>query len=97
MAVTLTPTELNASAQKFRQELLLAATFGLDQITNVMSLRRGIQYREAVGSFGYNGEPVPYNTSAVNGGDIAIDARWLEVHVAQIWEKFNPMELIKTI
>lgn len=97
MAVTLTPAELNASAQKFRQELLLAATFGLDQITKHMSLRRGIQYREAVGSFGYNGEPVPYNTSAVNGGDIAIDARWLEVYVAQIWEKFNPMELIKTI
>lgn len=96
-SVNVTPAELQSSAQKFRQELLLATTFGLDQIRKHMSLRKGIQYREMVGTFEYNGEPVPYNTTAVNGGDASIEGRWLEVYIAQIWEKFNPMDLIKTV
>ena len=95
--ITVTPEELAASAVKYRSELLMASTHKLEKATQHMTLRRGVRYKEIVGAFKYDGELRPYTTEERNGSNASITGRTLETFLGQVWDQFDPNDLIKTI
>ncbi len=95
--ITVTPAELAASAVKYRSELLQASTYKLDKATRHMTFRRGVRYKETVGALKYDGELRPYNTTERNGSNASITGRTLETFLGQVWDQFDPNDLIKTI
>jgi hypothetical protein len=89
MAITITPEALAKSAHKYRKQLLLMLTIGLDASLKHMMPRLGVQYRETVGEYGGNAELGPYDPNRKNTST-EIRGRTLEVFLGSIIKEFDP-------
>lgn len=98
MGIVVTPTSLNESARKYRQQLLIAVTIGLSHSLKHMTVRPGIRYEETVGELEGNFELKPY-TGAYPAGlsDATIKGRTLKTYKGQVYELFHLQNLISTI
>jgi hypothetical protein len=96
MAITITPDELKKSAVKFRKELLMMLTIGLELSLQHMSPRIGVQYRETVWEIRGNAEIGPYDPSRKNT-DIDIKGRTLEVFLGSVIKEFDPNQVWQSI
>ena len=67
MDITIKPEELQKSAHKYRKQLLLMLTVGLEESLRHMMPRLGVQYKETAGEYGGNSELGPYNLDRKNG------------------------------
>jgi hypothetical protein len=89
MAINITPEEFKKSAIKYRKELLLILTIGLEASLKHMTPRLGVQYKETVGEFGGNAELGPYDPNRKNA-ETLIKGRTLEVFLGSIIKEFDP-------
>ncbi len=98
---TINHTDLNAAAQKFRNELLIMAVLGLSETLKHMTLRTGIRYKETVGQLDGPVELMPYTGNLENDDyeedGITIDGRDLETHLGQAVKLFDPNVLVSSL
>jgi hypothetical protein len=96
MAITVTPDELKKSAVKYRRQLLLMLTIGLEASLKHMTPRLGVQYRETVGEYSGNAELGPYDPDRENTST-EIKGRTLEVFLGSVIKKFDPNDVWQSI
>jgi hypothetical protein len=96
MAITITPDELKKSAVKFRKELLMMLTIGLESSLQHMSPRIGVQYKETVGEIRGNAEIGPYDPQR-KITDSNIKGRTLEVFLGSVIKEFDPNQVWQSI
>lgn len=98
---TVSHTDLNTAAQKYRKELLIMAVIGLQNSLQHLTLRTGIRYKETVGELSGPVELMPYTGELENDGyeedGITIDGRDLETYLGQAVKYFDPNVLVKTL
>ena len=98
---TISHTELNTAAQKYRKELLIMAVIGLGMSLKHMTLRTGIRYKETVGELDGPVELMPYTGELLNDGyeedGIAIAGRDLETFLGQAVKYFDPNTLVSSL
>ena len=96
MAVTVTPDSLAKSAIQFRKELLMVITIALQNSLQHMTLRPGVQYKQAVGNMRGNAEFGPYDPERKNGAP-DIFGRELEVYLGSVITEFDPNDVLSSI
>jgi len=96
MAITITPEELKKSAHKYRKELLMMLSIGLQSSLQHMNLRMGVQYKETVGEIRGNAEFGPYDPQRKNT-TVDIEGRTLEVFLGSVIKEFDPNEVLQSI
>jgi hypothetical protein len=96
MAITITPDDLKKSAVKYRKQLLLMMTIGLEASLKHMAPRLGVQYKETVGEYSGNAELGPYDPSRKNTST-EIKGRTLEVFLGSIIKEFDPNDVWQSI
>ena len=94
---TITPTELALSAHKFRPEILQVAMHAMREVTQHMTVRRGIRYAETVGELSGNIELGPYSETRIDNADLAIKGRTLYTYLGSVVKKFSPNSVVKSI
>lgn len=98
---TISNTDLNTAAQKYRKELLIMAVLGLGQTLQHMTLRTGIRYKETVGELSGPVELMPYTGELENDGyeedGMSIAGRDLETHLGQAIKLFDPNTLVSSL
>ena len=78
------------AAKKFRGALLQIPTESLDAILPYVTVRRGIRYKEAVGTLRTNAQFAPYKTQMASGLDATLTFRELETFLGAVDYKFDP-------
>jgi hypothetical protein len=96
MAITITPDELKKSAVKYRKELLMMLTIGLEASLQHMNLRTGVQYKETIGELKGNAEIGPYDPDRKNT-TVNIAGRTLEVFLGSVIKEFDPNQVWQSI
>jgi hypothetical protein len=95
---TVSHSQLNTAAQKFRKELLIMAVLGLAQTLEHMTLRTGVRYKETVGQLSGPVELMPYTGSLDDADDsMVINGRDLETFLGQAIKLFDPNTLISSL
>lgn len=95
---TVSHSELNAAAQKYRSELLIMAVLGLQTSLQHMTLRTGIRYKETVGQIDGPVELMPYTGLLEDADDnFTIIGRDLETHLGQSIKMFDPNTLLSSL
>lgn len=94
MAVT--PETLAKSAVQFRKELLMVITIALQNSLQHMTLRPGVQYKQAVGNMRGNAEFGPYDPDRKNAAP-DIFGRELEVYLGSVITEFDPNAVLQSI
>lgn len=94
MAVT--PDSLAKSAVQFRKELLMVITIALQNSLQHMTLRPGVQYKQAVGNMRGNAEFGPYDPDRKNAAP-DIFGRELEVYLGSVITEFDPNAVLQSI
>ncbi len=98
MPTTITPASLNESARKYRKELLIAITIGLQHSLKHMTVRPGIRFEETVGELDGNFELKPYTGDYPDAlSDATIKGRTLKTYKGQVYELFHLQNLLSTI
>lgn len=95
--ITVTPTALDESARKYRQELLIMAVLGMERSLQHMSLRTGIRFEEVVGELSGSVELAPYTGLAPTESDFAIAGRTLATYLGSCVKLADPNTLISSI
>jgi hypothetical protein len=96
MAIEITPEALKESAVKYRRQLLLMLTIGLESSLKHMNPRLGVQYKETVGEYSGNAELGPYDPSRKNTST-EIRGRTLEVYLGSVIKEFDPNKIRESI
>jgi hypothetical protein len=96
MAITITPDDLKKSAHKYRKQLLLMLTIGLEASLKHMTPRLGVQYKETIGEYSGDAELGPYDPNRKNT-TTSIKARTLEVFLGSIIKEFDPNNVWQSI
>jgi hypothetical protein len=95
---TVSHSELQKAAQKFRTELLIMAVIGLDRTLQHMTLRTGVRYKETVGELSGPAELMPYTGDMADADDnMTVNGRDLETYLGQCIKLFDPNTLIHTL
>lgn len=98
---TVSHTELNKAAQKYRKELLIMAVLGLGNTLQHMTLRTGVRYKETVGELSGPVELMPYTGELLNDDyeedGMTIAGRDLETYLGQAVKLFDPNTLISSL
>jgi hypothetical protein len=84
---------LNATAIKYRKELLMLPLIGLQKSIQHMTLRPGIQYKETVVDMGIDIELRPHDGELNDQGTITVGKRELEIFVGDMihYEKIEDL------
>ncbi|MDR2085881.1 MAG: hypothetical protein LBP72_01780 [Dysgonamonadaceae bacterium] len=96
MAITITPDDLKKSAVKYRKQLLLMMTIGLEASLKHMTPRLGVQYKETIGEYSGNAQLGPYDPDRTNT-TTTIKGRTLEVFLGSVIKKFDPNDVWQSI
>jgi len=96
MAINLTPEAFAKSAVQFRKELIMMLTIGLQSSLQHMTLRPGVQYKQAVGEIAGNAQFGPYDPTRKNT-TTDIKARELEVYLGSVIKEFDPNTVYQSI
>jgi hypothetical protein len=96
MAITITSTQLSQSAVKYRKELLMMLTIGIESSLKHMTPRLGVQYKEVVGEMSGNAELGPYDPLRKNT-TTDIVGRELEVFLGSVIKEFDPNQVLQSI
>jgi hypothetical protein len=96
MAITITPDELKKSAVKYKKDLLMMITIGLESSLKHMSPRLGVQYKESWGEIGGSSELGPYDPTRKDT-TVAVNGRTLEVFLGSIIKEFDPNQVWQSI
>jgi hypothetical protein len=95
---TVSHSQLNTAAQKFRKELLIMAVLGLAQTLEHMTLRTGVRYKETVGQLSGPVELMPYTGDLDDADDnMVINGRDLETYLGQAIKLFDPNTLVSSL
>jgi hypothetical protein len=95
--IAVTPTALEESARKYRQELLIMAILGLDKSIQHMSLRTGIRFEEVVGQLSGAAELAPYTGAAPTASTFAIAGRTLATFLGSCVKLVDPNSLVSSL
>ncbi len=98
---TISHTDLNTAAQKYRKELLIMAVIGLGMTLKHMTLRTGIRYKETVGELDGPVELMPYTGELLNDDyeedGMTINGRDIETFLGQAVKLFDPNTLVSSL
>lgn len=86
----ITTEDYQKAATKYRGALLQIPTESLDAILPYVTVRRGIRYKEAVGTLRTNAQFQPYKTQMASGLDATLTFRELETFLGAVDYKFEP-------
>ena len=96
MAFNITP-ELLASGQKFRRELLVLPFAVLEEVTQHMTPRYGIQGKETAGTGKSGAQLRPYRPEKGATDTSEIETREIETFLGDVVEEFDPHVLWSTV
>lgn len=90
-------TALNASAQKFKKQLLQLPSIGLTELIPYMTGYPGVTYKQTVGEIFANSQLRPYDGSNNTIDTTELHERTLETFLGSMVELFDPNALRQTI
>lgn len=90
-------TDLNTSAQKYRAQLLMLPSIGIEEAKKYMTPRPGVTYKETVGNLTGTMQLRPYDGNTNGGTNIGIGERTLETFLGSCVELFDPNGLKQTL
>jgi len=90
-------TALNASAQKYKKQLLQLPSVGLTELIPYMTGMPGVTYKQTVGEIFANSQLRPYDGSINNVDTTELHERTLETFLGSLVELFDPNALRQTL
>lgn len=97
MALMTYATALNASAQKYKKQLLQLPSVGLTELIPYMTGMPGVTYKQTVGEIFANSQLRPYDGNVNNVDTTELHERTLETYLGSLVELFDPNALRQTI
>jgi len=86
-------TDLNRSAQKYRNQLLMLPSIGIEEATKHMTPRPGVTYKETLGNLTGTMQLRPYNGNTNGVENLGLGERTLETFLGSCVELFDPNNL----
>ena len=97
MSLTTYATELNASAQKYRKQLLMLPGIGVSELLPYMTGFPGVTYKQTVGALLASSQLRPYDGSNNTVDTTELHERTLQTYLGSVVELFDPNALRQTI
>ncbi len=95
--ITITPTDLQQSAHKYRDELLIMPVIAADATLQHMSGRPGVAGRETVGQLSGTVELAPHDPLRNDANDLTISGRTLETYLGSVVKRFDLNDAGKSV
>jgi hypothetical protein len=97
MKFDITTVDLEKTAIERRLELLIMPMRGLGKSSEHMTVRTGIRYKETIGQLDGDIQIGPYNKTRIDGEEMAIIGRELEVFFGSAIKEFDPNDVVQSI
>lgn len=96
-SVTITPSSLNTSFEKYRSDLLMMPMFALNKAFDYITLRPDVRYKETVGELEGDMELGPFDYYRRDDKGVTIKGRTLETFLGSAIKGFDPISVLKSI